>query len=244
MKFKHIPIDQIFVKKNIRNEIDEDLGGLMNSIERVDILQPILVVPRADKYELVSGHRRFAAMKARNESTIPCIIRDDLSDGDLIYVKLAENIQRKQMTAREIIAVIDEMKAKDATLTDATIAIRLGLHKEYITYKRRIWKTYCALLEGGMDAKALGELSDGDLWKLSDKFANKTMSEAAEKSSRTRARRSPNGSRAVLRTDFLDVFARGQNCLLTTVKGEGCLEQLIEHLRQFKPARKTAKRTA
>ena len=89
MIFKHIPLETIVTKENIRSEADDELGDLMNSVERYDIIQPILVVPEDGKYVIVVGHRRFAAMKARNEATIPCVIRDDVVEGDRVWIQLA-----------------------------------------------------------------------------------------------------------------------------------------------------------
>ena len=63
MTFKHIPVGLIYKKDNIREELETELGDLQASIEQFDMLQPILVRPVGNKYEIVSGHRRYAAMK-------------------------------------------------------------------------------------------------------------------------------------------------------------------------------------
>ena len=62
MKLRHIPLNQIFITQNIRTESDNELGGLMESIERYDVLQPVLVVRRNDQYELLAGHRRYRVL--------------------------------------------------------------------------------------------------------------------------------------------------------------------------------------
>jgi len=93
--FKEIPIDKIIVNKNIRTDPDGELGGLMETIEKYDLLQPVLVMPKDDHYELISGHRRLNAMKARNEATVPCVVRNDFSEKSIPFIKLIENVQRK-----------------------------------------------------------------------------------------------------------------------------------------------------
>lgn len=133
MKFKEIPLDEIQVKDNIRREADEDLSDLMDSIEQHEILQPVLVRPlKNGKYELVTGHRRFAAMKARNEATIPAVIRGDVTEGDRVFLQMTENGQRKQMSALEWVEAFEVLRKRDKSYTRARIGKLIGRSAHWV----------------------------------------------------------------------------------------------------------------
>lgn len=126
MTFNYLPVGKIVKKRNIREEYEDELQDLSDSIEQFDIIQPILVRPVDGKYEIVSGHRRYAALKLRGDPLIPCMIRDDISDADLVYIQLVENTHRKQMSAWELVNTFDRLKAANPGLTNAGIARKLG----------------------------------------------------------------------------------------------------------------------
>lgn len=163
MKFRHIPLWKIVTAGNIREEIDEELGDLMQSIELYDVLQPALVVPKGDKYELVTGHRRFAAMKARNEPTLPCIIRDDLEQADRVFVQLIENSQRKPMSAAEYVTVFDRLKASDPKMNNKRIGQLIG-HTQQWVQNQYVAMTYLdRLAESGVDTEELRRMPAGTI---------------------------------------------------------------------------------
>lgn len=166
MKLKDIPLDQIVVGKNIRSEPEQDLGGLMESIGRHDVLQPVLVVPRDGKYELVAGHRRLAAMRARNEWTIPAIIRDDVAESEIPYLRLAENIQRKQLSPREVVAALDAIKAAHPGITIAGLTKIVCRSDAWIAMQYQAARTYDELVADGMAPEEASKLTFTDLVEL------------------------------------------------------------------------------
>lgn len=109
---REIPISRIAYGVNVRREKDEDIQALADSIEKYDVLQPLVVRPTGDgRYEVLCGHRRLKALKkAGGDITVPCIIREDIEDQDVLRVQLEENIQRKQMSAAELVAAFDGIK--------------------------------------------------------------------------------------------------------------------------------------
>jgi len=69
---------------------------LLESVRRHGVLQPILVrtVPcHPGRYEVVAGHRRFAAAQGANLAAIPVTVRD-LSDLEALELQVVENQQR------------------------------------------------------------------------------------------------------------------------------------------------------
>src|SRR5262245_28392809 len=100
-------LQQIEIRKirpsglNPRLEFDESsLGELVSSIEHTGVLQPIVVRPAKDGYEVVVGERRFrAAIRAKLES-VPAVVRQ-YTDKQVAELSLTENIQREDLTAVE-----------------------------------------------------------------------------------------------------------------------------------------------
>ena len=167
MEVKDIAIDKIVVGKNVRSEPEQDLGGLMESIERYGVLQPILVIQRkGGTYELVAGHRRLAAMKARHERTIPAMVGSDLAARDITYVKLTENIQRKDMSPLELVQAFDALKVANPGLTLTAIGKMLGKSETWVADQYRIATTYDELRAGGMTDEEIRSLTKRDLKDL------------------------------------------------------------------------------
>jgi len=169
MKLKDIPINQIIVGANTRVEPEEDgeLGGLMESIGRHGQLQPIVVVARNGKYELVAGHRRLAAMKARNERTVAAVIHESISDADIPYLRLAENIQRKQLSPREIVVALNAIKAAKPGITVAGLAKLVNRSDAWVHFQYEAARTYDELVQDGMDINQVAKLTTMDLVELS-----------------------------------------------------------------------------
>lgn len=239
MKLKYIPCDQIRAGRNVRLDVDEDLGSLMCSISQFDLLQPILVTSNgSNRYDLIFGHRRLAAMRSRGDPMIPSIIRDDLSETDIQSIKLQENIQRKQLSARELVAAIDAMKVKEPYLTDAQIAHRIGRTPAWISFKRRAWRSYQALAESGMDLAALDEIGDTDLFRMAKGIPgalNERRSDATKASIATRATRTPNGHNFIMAINILRISSYGKRSIFIFHESPERREELLNYLKKFKP---------
>lgn len=84
-----------------RRHFDDDaLGELAESIAARGVLQPIVVRPVGDRYQIVAGERRWRAAQRARLHTIPAIVRS-FDDGVTLEVALIENIQREQLNAVE-----------------------------------------------------------------------------------------------------------------------------------------------
>jgi len=73
-----VPIDKIIPNpKQPRETLNpETLQELIDSIKNVGLLQPILVRPKNDLYEIIAGERRYHAAKVAGLKEIPVIIKD------------------------------------------------------------------------------------------------------------------------------------------------------------------------
>lgn len=98
MSMKLIPIDKIRVSDlNIRAEDafgDEEDQGLVENISSLGILQPIIVRPVGDMYEVDVGRRRFLSARQIGLKEVPCIVRE-ASEEEAMDASLSENVFRK-----------------------------------------------------------------------------------------------------------------------------------------------------
>ena len=84
-----------------RIKFNEDaITELSKSIKEHGVIQPIVVRPIGDKFEIIAGERRYKASCMAGLKTIPAIITD-LNDKDSAEVALIENVQRENLTPIE-----------------------------------------------------------------------------------------------------------------------------------------------
>ncbi|KKN31466.1 hypothetical protein LCGC14_0823790 [marine sediment metagenome] len=97
-------VDMILIEgpeRDQRLEIDQDaIKELAQSIEEVGLMQPILLAPRDNKYEVVWGNRRFMAHKYLGRSTILAKIQE-LSLSQIVIMRATENLFREGITPIE-----------------------------------------------------------------------------------------------------------------------------------------------
>lgn len=121
-----LPLAQIHRGKyQPRREIDaESLEELASSIRTQGIIQPIVVRPEGEKYEIIAGERRWRAAALAGLSEIPAIIRD-ISDEAAIAIALIENIQRENLNPIEEALALNRLIAEFG-LTHQEVASAVG----------------------------------------------------------------------------------------------------------------------
>ncbi len=102
---KTVPIEFVHPGKfQPRRLFDKaEISGLVDSIKKQGILQPILVRRHPDKpmaYEIIAGERRWRAAQKAELHEIAIIIKD-LSDGEALEIALVENLQRQDLNPLE-----------------------------------------------------------------------------------------------------------------------------------------------
>lgn len=97
-----VPLADLLTDQNIREAMDEEaLQELARDIEVRGLLQPIVVTPaKGNKYQVVAGHRRAAAVRLTTASAVPAVVLK-LSAVDAKAAQLAENIQREDLSLLE-----------------------------------------------------------------------------------------------------------------------------------------------
>lgn len=78
----------------------EELEELAESIKETGVIQPIIVRPAGEDFELIAGERRLRASKIAGKETIPAIIRR-ATDEELLELALIENIHRSDLNPVE-----------------------------------------------------------------------------------------------------------------------------------------------
>ena len=100
---KPIRLDQLDVSDlNVRRQdITADIDALMESLETFGLLQPIVVVPKGDRYSVIIGQRRYLAAKELGWDTIPAFLARSLDRVEGTILSLSENVQRRDLSARD-----------------------------------------------------------------------------------------------------------------------------------------------
>ena len=120
-----------------REDFDEaKLAELVSSIKIHGVLQPIIVRPAGEKYQIIAGERRWRAAQILNIISIPAIIRE-ATDQDMLKLALIENLQRENLNPiEEAHAYITLIEQHD--LTQETLAQHLGKDRSTIANTMRL----------------------------------------------------------------------------------------------------------
>lgn len=130
---KVLEVAKIVQGKNIRNERDSEILELADSIDKQGLINPITVQKRDDgKYEVIAGHRRFEAIKRLGYPHVECNILDDLNEKEIILAQIAENCQRKQMSAYELVDTFEDLKER-FKMNQTAIAKQFGKSETWVS---------------------------------------------------------------------------------------------------------------
>ena len=115
---------------------EESIIELSESIKEHGVIQPIVVRPVGDKYEIIAGERRYKASTMAGLTTIPALITN-FNDKESAEVALIENVQRKDLTPIE--EAISYKKILDmGYLTQEKLADKLGKKQSTVANKLRL----------------------------------------------------------------------------------------------------------
>ncbi|WP_394907247.1 ParB/RepB/Spo0J family partition protein [uncultured Mesonia sp.] len=147
----------------------EALQDLASSIRELGVIQPI-TVRKIDfnKYQLVSGERRYRASKLVGLKTIPAYIRI-ANDQESLEMALVENIQRQDLDPIEI-ALSYQRLLEEIDLTQEQLSDRIGKNRSTISNYLRLLKLDPIIQTGMRDGflsmghgRALINLSDHEV---------------------------------------------------------------------------------
>ena len=120
-----------------RGAFDEaKLDELAQSISANGVVQPLIVRPKQDRFELIAGERRWRAAQRAGLTRVPAIVRQ-VADDKVLELALIENIQREDLNpieeARAYKNLIDSVG-----LTQEVVAERVGRDRSYVTNYLRL----------------------------------------------------------------------------------------------------------
>jgi ParB family chromosome partitioning protein len=131
------------------------LQELADSIKEHGVIQPIIVTPKGDGYEIVAGERRFRASKLAGLTEIPVVIRS-MSGQKQLEVSLIENIQRRDLNTIETATAYAKLRDQ-FNLNAEKIAERVHKSPSAVINTMRLLK----LPKEGIMALAEGKITEG-----------------------------------------------------------------------------------
>ncbi len=143
---------------------DSHFDELVSSIRAFGVLQPILVKPVGERFEIIAGHRRFLASLALGLVTIPCVVCS-VDDVNSEVMKLHENFCREDVNIVDEAIFLEGVMAK-LGLSVAELAQKIGRSESYIRDRLEMqnWdkEVLNAVWEGDISATAAGWINKID----------------------------------------------------------------------------------
>jgi ParB family chromosome partitioning protein len=137
-RLMHVPTNSIIPNSQQPRQTfgDESLADLAQSIQQHGIIQPLIVVPAEDGYELIAGERRLRAAKVINLEEVPVIVRN-AEELKKLELALVENVQRDNLNVIEE-ALAYQKLIQDFSLTQDDVAKRVGKSRSVVANKVRL----------------------------------------------------------------------------------------------------------
>ena len=135
-----IPIDKIDTNPYQPRQVFDEaaLEELAESIRQLGLIQPVTVRKTGDRYQIISGERRFRASKMAGLMTMPAYIRTT-DDKGMLEMAIVENIQRENLDAIEV-AMSFQRLIDECSLTQEQMADRVGKKRATVTNYLRLLK--------------------------------------------------------------------------------------------------------
>jgi ParB family chromosome partitioning protein len=117
---------------------EESLSELADSIRQQGILQPLVVRPRGNDFELIAGERRWRAAQKLSLPDVPILVRE-ADDSTALEMMLVENLQRENLNPMEEALGYDQLMAQ-FQLRQEDIATKVGKNRATVANALRLLK--------------------------------------------------------------------------------------------------------
>lgn len=198
--------DLVLGKFQARTNVSMDyVEELANSIDRLGLLQPIVVCEATEKgqWEILTGQHRFLAHKRLKRDTISAAILDQRApEAEAKAISITENLVRRKLSGKELVDGITYLYNHYGTQSAVVEATGLSLHavRTHLKYPRlkaelrELVDNYTVKLQVALKAQDAATSDDGEV-DIEDalKFARAmaTMSGAQQKKLAERRARDP-----------------------------------------------------
>ncbi len=115
---------------------EETLKELAASVTEHGVLQPILVRPAGEGYEIIAGERRWRASKIAGRGTVPAIV-ERFDDATALEIALIENLQREDLSPLDEAFIYSKMTG-ELGYSIRGLAGKLGKDKGYVENRLRL----------------------------------------------------------------------------------------------------------
>jgi ParB family chromosome partitioning protein len=129
-----VPIEQISPNpyQPRRTFNDASIEELARSVREHGIIQPLVVTRTGDnKYRLIAGERRFRAAQKAGLEVVPVVVKETMTDSDVLQVALIENIQREDLNPIEEAYAYHQLH-EEFGLTQEEISKRVGKERSTV----------------------------------------------------------------------------------------------------------------
>ncbi len=235
-----------------QNFAEDELDALSKSLKSKGILQPLLVRPSGQGYEIIAGERRWRAAQRAGLHDVPVII-EELSDQDALEIGIIENVQRADLNPMEEAQALQRLM-DEFRYTQEAMASTIGKSRSHIAnmlrlnnlpdavralvMQNKLSAGHARALVGHADAAALAAkvVAEGLSVRALEKLiagarksgATSKGKSAEEKDADTRALEKTLSDDLGLKVDIQDQAGRGQ----LTIQYKS-LEQLDEVIRRL-----------
>lgn len=151
---RNIPIKNLFLGElNERLDIG-DIEGLGKSIKQVGVLEPLLVRPVGDRYEIIAGYRRYKAAQIAHVEKVPCLVKE-MDDITALKASFHENEERKSASPLEYGLLCWKLARRCESLKE--VADLLGKTQSWVESRINAYELYKKVnvmpIEKGSSAK-------------------------------------------------------------------------------------------
>lgn len=115
---------------------DDAINELMASIREHGVIQPLIVRPAGDKFELIAGERRYRASVLLKLPDVPVVLRE-ATDREVLEMSLIENLQREDLNPMEEAEAYVRL-AKEFHLRQEDIAQKVGKSRATVANAMRL----------------------------------------------------------------------------------------------------------
>ncbi len=112
------------------------LQELADSIRESGIVQPIVVRPHGERFQIIAGERRWRAAQRAGLAKVPVAVRE-VPDDRLLELAIVENVQREELTPIEEAAAYQKLQ-DDLGLTQEQVAQKVGRDRATVANTMRL----------------------------------------------------------------------------------------------------------